>query len=298
MSWLIPTLLSPLFGTVVNFVDKYVVEKQIKDYRGMPILVGINGLLVGILFCFLSGMHLLPLLDMALLITSGILISWSGVLYFKALSGEETSGIVILFQTFPMMVLILSYIFLGEKITLIQLVGFLIVLLSAIGVSNTKITSIKLTSAFWLILVVNFMWAVAAILVKFSTGQTTFSNVLTYESLGVGIGGLLLFIFSKSIRDSFFQNIKPVGKKVLVIMFLNEGFFVISRALTYFAYSIGPTALVSVMGSTNVFFGIFVGIMLTICWPKIIKEDISRDVLIKKIFYSIIMFLGIILVTI
>ena len=117
MTWIIPALLAPILYTIVNFIDKYIVTKEVKDYRGMPIYGTIMGLIMGSIFFVATGFPVLPLRDTLLLLLSGCLIIWSAAVYFKAISADDASKIILLFQMTPLMVLLMSYIFLGESIS-------------------------------------------------------------------------------------------------------------------------------------------------------------------------------------
>jgi len=281
----------------VNFIDKYIVEKEVKDYRGMPIYGTIMGLIMGTLFWVFTGFPILNLKDTIILLLTGSITIWAAALYFQAISMEEASKVILLFQMTPVLVLIMSYIFLGERISSQQLIGFFLILSAVIGVSDSiKKGGFQLSKAFWLILAVDFMWALSAILIKFSINETSFTQVLSYESWGLGLGGLLLYAFFPSIRNSFNYSIKTVRKTALAIMFGNEGLFVFGKSLQFFAYSLGNAALVSIIGSTQVFIGIIVGIVLTIFLPHIIKEDITKTILVKKLALAVVMFIGLVLI--
>jgi len=296
-NWLTFALLAPLVYTGVNFIDKYIVEKEVKDYRGMPIYGTIMGLIMGTLFWVFTGFLILNLKDTIILLLTGSITIWAAALYFQAISMEEASKVILLFQMTPVLVLIMSYIFLGERISSQQLIGFFLILSAVIGVSDSiKKGGFQLSKAFWLILAVDFMWALSAILIKFSINETSFTQVLSYESWGLGLGGLLLYAFFPSIRNSFNYSIKTVRKTALAIMFGNEGLFVFGKSLQFFAYSLGNAALVSIIGSTQVFIGIIVGIVLTIFLPHIIKEDITKTILVKKLALAVVMFIGLVLI--
>ena len=79
-------------------------------------------------------------------------------------------------------------------------------------------------------------------------------------------------------------------------MFSNEIIFVIGKSITFYAYTIGTATLVSVVGSTQVFFGIIFGLLLTKFAPKILKEDVSTRELTKKIVSAVALFVGLWLV--
>jgi drug/metabolite transporter (DMT)-like permease len=297
MNWLFYAILSPAVYTIVNFVDKYILSKHIKDYRGMSMFAAIMATIFGTLFWVINGRPSMATHDIFLIIASGILTFSAQVLYFKALSFEETSKIMILFAIAPVITLVLSFLFLGEQIGLRQLLGFVIIFVSVIGVSiqGQKI-NIKLSPALYLIILNSLLWSTGAVLFKLVIDQNSFTQVVAYESWGIGIGGMVAFLLFKGIRSSFLETLKSVRKSVVFFIFLNEGIFVVSRLLAFLAISMGPLALVSIIGNTNVFFGLIYGTILTLIWPMAFEEDISRRGLIKKAGFSLLAFLGIVLI--
>lgn len=297
MNWIIPAIAAPAVYTIVNFIDKYIVSKQVKDYRGMPIYGTIVGFIIGTIFWIATGFPTLDLKDTIIVLLTGVLTIWGAYFYFEAMASDEASKLILWFQMTPVFILIMASIFLRETLSFQQLFGFLIVLSSVIAVSlENGVGGFRLSRNFLLIMLVNLMWGAGAILIKFAIGANSFSKILSYESWGLGLGGLILYLFVPHIRNAFLESFRKVSKTVLTVMFINEGFFVIAKSLTFFAYSLGPASLVSIVGSTQVFFGILYGYVLTIFLPKIIKEDISREKLTKKIFFAILSFLGLWLV--
>lgn len=293
MRWIVPALLAPAVYTVVNFIDKYIVSKEVKDYRGMPIYGTIMGFIVGTIFWIITGFPLLPLKDALIVFATGTLTIWGAALYFKAISLEDASKLILLFQSTPIFTLILAFLLLGEKISLLQFGGFILILTAIFAVSMEKgKTEIRVSETFWLIVLVNIMWALGGVLIKFAIGVNSFTKILSYESWGLGIGGALLYLIFPGTRNAFNESIRTVRKKALAIMFLNELIFVIAKSITFFAYSIGTASLVSVVGSTQVFFGIVYGYLLTVFAPKIIKEDISKKELLKKIASAMVLLMG------
>lgn len=297
MNWVFFAVLSPAVYSVVNFVDKYILSKQIKDYRGISLFAAIMAMIFGTTFWLLFGMPPLSASDSLLIILSGVLTFFAQVLYFKALSSEETSKIIILYQMGPILVLVLSLLFLKEVITATQFAGFFLIMLASIGVSlqGTK-TKLQLSKSFFLILLNQFLWSLAGVLFKFVVDQNSFVKVVAYESWGIALGGLLLFMLVKNIRDPFLRTFNTLRKGAIFFVFLNEGIFIIARLLTFLALSLGPLSLVSVIGSTGVFFGIIFGTVLTLLAPKVFTEDISKSGLSKKIGFALLAFIGIYLI--
>lgn len=288
MSWIFFALLAPAVYTVVNFIDKHVVSNEVKDYKGMVIYGTIMGLVVGTFFWIVTGFPTLPLQDTLIILSAGALTIWASALYFKAVSMEDASKIIILFQTMPIFVLILSIFLLKETVSALQIFGFFLILGSAIGIAIEKgQEKFKLSKTFWLVMAVNLLWALSAVMAKFAIQATSFSSILAYESWGLGIGGTLLFIFFPQIRNSFLESVRTVPKRALFLMFTNEGVFVLAKSITFYAYSIGPASLVSVLGSTQVLFGVLYGYILTTLLPKYFKEDVKKETIVQKLLWGV-----------
>lgn len=284
MNWLLFALLAPAIYAAVVFVDKYILVKEVKDYQAMPIYSSIIATVTGSIIWILTGFPLLSFQDTLIILLTGILTIFAAAFYFRALSDGEVSKITILFQLTPIMTLILAYFFLGESMTIYQLFGFILILIATIGVSlNKGQKNFKLSSTFGLILISDLFWALALVLFKFVTETNSFAKIVSFEGWGIGLGGMILYQFFPSVKKAFLKTNKKLKKRVLGIIFINESFYLLGRLLTYFAISLAPVALVSVVGGTQIFFAILCGFILTIVAPKIFQEDISSEGLFKKI---------------
>lgn len=305
MNWLVFALLAPLIFTLVNFVDKYIVEREVKDYRGMVIFTAIMALAAGTVFFILGGFPVLPAREMAIILFTGSLTAWGAALYFPAISGEDASNVIIFFQITPIFTLILSMIFLGEVLTAGQWLGFILIFASVIGVSIFSQPKQKragkwfqLSRGFFLILGVDVMVAISFVVFRsVIQAEIPFAAIVTYESWGIALGGLILYLFVPTIRRAFHIDVRSIRKQGMGAIAVNETIFVIAKLLNFVAISVAPSvALVSVLMGTQVFFGILLGWLLTTVLPAIFKEDITRSSLIRRGALAAVLFAGIILV--
>lgn len=297
MNWIFFALLAPAVYAVVVFVDKYILEKEVSDYLGMPIYSAVIAAIFGILIWVGTGFPSLSLRDSILIILTGILTVFGLASYFKALSTNEASKVTILFQMTPVLTLVLSYLFLGDKISLQQFLGFVLILISTVGISVKKsLKEFHFSNIFFLILLTDFLWASAFVLFKFVVETNSFIKVISYEGLGMGVGGFILYYVFPSIRNAFEKTSEKVGSRIFWFIIINEGIFLISRFLTYLAISKGPVALVDVVGGTQVIFAIIYGLILTKIAPGIFQENISQGGLSKKIIMAALVLIGLVLV--
>jgi len=262
----------------------------------MPIYTGITALVSSTALFFVLGLPIISPVNLFIMLAAGILIAWATVAYFKALSVEEGSVVNMLFQMSALITLLLSFLFLKETISFKQTIGFFIVLSSTLLVSlkNEK-KRFSISSVFFLMILFDTLLASSSILIKTALNSDSFWHLLPYESLGIFIGGFMIYLTLSKTRIAFHKNLKTVTSRTIGIIFLNEGLFLLGKSCTYFAFSLGPIALVNVLDNTQAFYAIILGIVLTLLFPSIFKEKIDRKNLTRKVVAALLLFLGIIL---
>jgi bacterial/archaeal transporter family protein len=294
MSWLFLALLAPALDTIVGFIDKYVIEHKLKDSYAAPIYAGITALVFGTIIWSLFGLPTLGIKNGVLLIGSGIIFMWGYALYFHALARSHTSYVIAVLQSTPLFILILSVILLGERLSSVQLLGFILVFTGVMGLSVERVERrVRLNKAFYQIIIANFLFAVSAIIVKSTNNIDNFVPILAYSSWGFALGSLVLFLVFKKVRFGFLKTFRMVGKTTLAAMFLNDSLAAFSQSITFLAITLGPVALVGVLGGTQVFYGIFFGVLLTLTLPKLFHEDIAKKDIAIKLAMSFILFGGV-----
>lgn len=304
MSWLPFALAAPVVATVINFIDKLVIETRIPSSRAVLVYLSLTNGIIGIVIWLLVGAVILPLQTSLTLIGSGMLFPVGVLLYFSALAREETSRIVVLNQMTPVIVLILSALLLGETITGGQLMGFFLILFAVIGatISRGKGNIGAGWLVFWLILgasisrglnVVIAGGVVDDLVVDF---QTLMLSVV-YVNFGIGLGGIVAYLLLPKIRYAFHQHIRqPQSWQVFIYLGASEGLVVVLRALTFIAFTTGPISLVTVIGGTQVFYAVLLGWLLTLIAPGIYHEQIRRVDLVRKLLWTGVLFIGLLLV--
>lgn len=291
MDWILLSLLAPLFWAASNFVDKYILEKYT---RGIFDFVFFSTITSWIFFVGILLFNKMPELNFYSLIpiATGMILIYSYGFYGKALEQGDTSSLVILFKLIPVVTIILAFIFLGQTLSLTEIFGFIVVLFGAVIVSFEKSKSIVI-KGFGMILIAILMWSVMTLFIDYGLTKMSFWDYFLLDNLGSALAGLTMFIIP-SIRKQVVEGIRTatVGKYIWfswnnVLDFLGQ--LSIKKALV-----IAPSAgLVTVVMQAQSFYAILIGALLTLLLPKIIKENISASMLIKKFIGAVIMFLGI-----
>lgn len=297
MNWLIFALLGPAIWSINNFLDKFILDKHVKEVGALTIIFSIANLIISIFIFAVYGFTILKFQSSLLILLAGMLQIVVFLAYFKALSLDETSRVVPLFQLIPVFTLVLGILFLGEFPTPTVLLGFLFVFIGGFILSTKKITMnvLRPNPAFWYMILASLSSATIGILFKSVVIYNDFWTTFAYESLGVGLGGFILFLVP-TYRNQFTKTISSLDKKVYSIIVINEIIFVLGKLGPRFAFTLAPVALVTVVNGLQPFFILIYGLFLTTFAPNIIKEDISKKGLLKKFISILIIFLGIYLI--
>lgn len=294
MSWVAFALIGPLIFTIINFIDKLLLEREIPDALMMPTFLTFMALCSGTVLYIVTGFPTLPLEALLTTFLSGILTTSAATFYFLALAREHTSNIIILLKIEPVFTLILSYLFLRETITAPQLLGFVLLLSAALALSaNRESGRIRPSTSLWLVMLANVSNAAAQIVFKHVAESYPFERIISFETYGFAVGGAFVYLLVPPIRHAFNRNIRKVARRAFGLLALAESIFIVSKVCIYLAITLGPVALVSVLGSTGVLYGIVLGQILTIIAPTIYRERFTRSDLIWKAGFAVVLVAGV-----
>ncbi|MGC8901450.1 MAG: EamA family transporter, partial [bacterium] len=282
MSWILFAIIANVLFAVSNLFDKFLIEKRVREPLALSVLGGWIDFLFAMGIILIHGFSITSSLQMTILLISGVFVELALIPYFKALSLEDASRISPLFQSMPVFVLLLSYIFLREALTLRQLLGFLLILIGSIIVSiqKTDAGGFKIRKVFLWVLLASLLWALPAVMFKFVIVNQNFWDALACEFFGVTIGAtILFFLYSKRV----IAQIKEIKAGTWSILNINEFIYIVGRMSNFYAIKLGPVSLVAVLGGTIPLFVFLFGLVLSIWFPDIIKEDITIASIITKL---------------
>jgi len=298
MNWFFIALAAPFLWALVNLTDKYLVTNyggKEKSSGSLVLFSSLTGLIIAFLISlFTHGILGIPISDKILLLFIGVFSICSFIFYLLALQIEDVSSAVPWMLTIPVFGYILSYFFLNETLKHSQLFGAIIIFLGAIllSVDFSKIKIIfKKRIAFYM-LFSSFIYAINGIIFKFVAKTDSFWIASFWQYLGMGIGGIFIFMFLGKYRRDFIYNIKNNGKVIFLLYFIIEIITIVGNLLTNYAILLAPIALVYLVGSFQPVVVILLTFFATKFFPKIISEDFSAKNVIPKIIAIIIMLIG------
>jgi drug/metabolite transporter (DMT)-like permease len=295
MSWLLFAILPYALYSVTNYIEKFVIDKEVNDVGTLTILSGFLTIIVAVFLFVIKGFPLINPLQALILLAIGMLLIFYYVPYFNALSLDDASRVVPLYQFYPIFSLILSFIFLHERLKGMQFIGFGLITVGGFLLGTERVSGkiFSLRKSFWYMMMASLMYACTGILFRFVT-ITDFWISMSYQTLGIAIGGLLLFLYPP-YGKSFLRNIKHVKRRVVIALTASQWITLLADFSYFYAITLTSVAVVSAMQGTQPLFLLLFGLIITVFFPTIIKEDISKKTLGTKIVAIILLFVGIIL---
>ncbi len=294
MSSMIFAIVSQALFAVSNFIDKYLIDKRIRNPLLVTILAGLASLLLGILIFLFRGFSIIETKQLVLILVSGILLELYLIPYFQALAMDDASRIVPLFQFVPVFVLILSYFIVGEALSGKQLLGSAFIIVGGFVLATKKIEGgsiFKLRKSLWLMLIASLLYAITGVLFKWVVIAQDFWLTLAYENIGMGIGAILLLLWPP-YRAGFRRETKKLKVSTWGLLFVNETVYVLALLAMFYAILLGSVALVSVIGGVQPFFVLIFGLVLSIWFPSIVREDIQKETVLFKALAILFIFIG------
>lgn len=297
MHWLIYAILSPVVASSTNYIEKFLLEKELDDSVVFLIFMAVVDLLFCIPLFLLHGFAGPSLAQILILLLAGALNTFYVLPYFQALKLEETSRVVPLFQFVPVFTLVLSSFFLGEKLNSHELLGFALILFGGFFISVNKLDSkiFRPRKALWYMILSSLMYAILAVCFKFVVVKTSVLTSFSYEILGSALGGFILFCIPFYAKRSI-SYITKLSKTFYFGIVLNVSLSILFEFFSAIALSLAPVALVMVISGIQPFIVLLFGIILSVWFPHIIKEDIKKSTITLKISALCMIFIGIIFI--
>lgn len=296
MHWFLIALGAPFLWGLANMTDKYLVHNYVRHSPGALVLYSsLVGWVVAFLIAIFGADYLtLTNSNIFLLILVGALGVLSIIFYFFAVAIEDISSIALWMLTIPVFGYIVSYFLLGENLTPRQILGAVIILVGA-AILSIDFREVKLIFkgkvAMWMILSC-LLYAFNGAVFKFAAEKSNFWGASFWEYLGLGLGGVIVFLFTPTYRSDFLTNIRNHGLRLIFLNMRNEATTIAGNLLTNFALLLAPVAMVYLVGTFQPIIVLFYAFVSTKFFPHIVEESFSKVVLAPKIVATAIMIVG------
>ena len=247
------------------------------------------------------GFFIPPSNQIILSLVAGMVWLISTVIFYNALHKGEASRVVpTVGGLTPLFVLGLSFIFLGERLSLRELLAFCFLvsggIILSLLVTKTETLSfwkrrkIRLTKVFIPALGAALTSAIYLVITKSVFSHIGFINGLIWTRLGASVGAILLLI-PINFRQKIFKKGKAVKARVFGFFVLARGLGTASSFLIYWAIFLGSVTLVNSLQGVQYLFLLVLAFLFFRRIPQL-KEQLEKGVLAQKIIAIILIGIG------
>jgi drug/metabolite transporter (DMT)-like permease len=292
-------------------LDKYLVERFFKD-SNVALMVLFTALVVvlalPIIWYFEPAVLNPSFGSIALIALAGILYMTGMLFYLRALQNEEASVVAPFFQTGPLFGYVLAYLVLGETLSPRQLLGGALIIGGALFVSIRVAPSHPSpasgggegrgfkTRLAVLMVACGFIMALASLIFKVFALKVEFWTTTFWMFVGEGIFGAALLMIP-SYRRQFIALLRTNTAALLSINASNELINLGGGLGSRYALLFAPLSIVQAIGSTTTLFVFVFGIVLSVFFPGLGRENLSGRELVQKGVAAVIVAIGVALVT-
>jgi uncharacterized membrane protein len=284
--WLLFAFSGPVFWAISTHIDKYLVEKYFK-YSNVAVLMVFTALIGVLMLPFILWFEpkvlSLPVQSILVMVFSGVLYMGAMLFYLSALQSEEASVVAPFYQAGPLFGYILAYFILGERLTPIQMLGGVLIIAGALFLSVRFGQKVKRFKARLVVLMLlcAFSLAVSSVIFKIYAVNDEFWPVTFWTYVGEAIFGIGILLIPSYFK-SFIKLLKSNTGAVLGINGANELINLGGGLGFRYALLFAPLSLVQAIGSTTTLFVFIIGILLSVFFPSLAKEDLTPKNLIQK----------------
>ena len=298
MQWFILAFIASILWAVVVIVDKFILTHYIKDavsYQVFLTLTMLPFLIFLLPFTSHNTNSSTPIILPVIIILLGVAMGLVYVLYNKALLIEEVSRVTPLFYLSPLFVLLFSFMFIGEGLSLRRYLGIGLMVFSAISVSvslrrrnrdsrrqsHSHSLHIVLSPALLMILVLDIMNAGKDVISKLILSHLDYLSYLFWFLLG-NIAGRPFLLLIPHNREKTLMIIKTLPPKVYLLSFISSSLAWTGYVLYFKAVSMTYISLVSAIPTTQPFLVFIFATLLGLFYPGLIEEKTDRRSLTIK----------------
>ncbi|PIQ92438.1 MAG: hypothetical protein COV69_02595 [Parcubacteria group bacterium CG11_big_fil_rev_8_21_14_0_20_39_14] len=292
MLWLLVAISSYFLFAIVALGDKYLLSGPLNP-KSYSFYVGILGIFALILIPFV-GFSVPEIPQILFCLLAGAVFIFANFWFFTGLENFEASRIVpAIGGLLPLFTFGLVFLFSGGKevLSLEQISAFILLITGTVLISTEKGKSIT-SKSLQISAIAALFFAIAFVLTKYVYLAEPFWTGFIWMRIG-GFLAAACFIFTHEVKAEIFKKKFTFQKKTGTFFLVNQGMGAGAFILQNWAIALAPLsflAFVNALEGTKYVFLLIFTILVSLKFPKIIREEFSRKVLVQKIFA--ILFIG------
>lgn len=302
MSWILIAISAYFILAVVFLIDKYLLAGPVPNPKVYTFYIGILGILILFLAPFV-GFSVPQPSQIILSLLAGAIFTYGLFWFYKALRDFETSRVVpAIGGILPLFTLGLVYIFSAGEETLgyFEFFAFILLILGSILITYERSKKISFKSL-QISAIAAFFLALSFVLTKYVYLAQPFWSGFIWIRIGGFLTAIFFFLLFKEIREEIFKKKVSFKKKTIGIFLSNQAMGAGASILQNWAIFLAPlvyVAIVNALAGTQYVFLLIFTIFLSLKFPQILKEEISKKILFQKIIAILLIGGGLVLLAV
>jgi drug/metabolite transporter (DMT)-like permease len=289
MTWLLFALLGHVANGAAFLIDKALLSTAFKRSATYAGLVGILSFVVVVAIPWVdrwpSGMNLL------ISIGSGVVFVLAMWAFFAALARAEASRVVpIVGSLLPILTLVGTSLFLDERLRMMQLVGFALLIMATAILSSSGGSARPSPNVILLSIASSVLFALASVTGKYAYDAAGFLPAFLMTRFAAGGTALIIVLLLDPIAGKELRSmIQPAAKTQRktnmhagLLAFVGQSLGAIGFLFIQLAISKGSASIVNALQAIQYALLVAVAFALRKRAPKLLGENLSRNVVIVK----------------
>jgi len=284
--------MATVMWTLGNVIDKFVISRYFKGPFPQVSFSCFMSLVAAIVVALAGGIDIVPTAVIVTPFVAGVLYQVMMYFYFKSLYVEQVSRVIPLFTFVPVFVLAFAAVALGEFFAPLTYVGIAALVLGALALCYESREVFKLSRAFWLMMIGNIFFAAATVLVKMSLATLPITVTFFWFLLGS-------FALIVAFLPFGWAALRAVARKrpvALGLITISESIATLGKYSLFIAATLTAISLIYAMAETQMFFVLLFAVIVSLFYPNIMQEKMSKRDIITKVLALIIMFVGAVMI--
>ncbi len=297
MSWLFYAILAYFIAAAVSALDKVILTRAIPSPRLYAAWVGIFGIYGLLLIPF--GFRLGPLLEkpslLIMSLASGAVFIAGLYFFYSAVQRSEVSRVVPFFGALiTIFTLIISGVFLVERLDNIEVFAFLLLLSGGalISIRILDLRSLGKEAAIFSAIGA-LLFAASFVLMKHVYLRTEFLNGFVAGRAGEVLAGILFFLSARNKEVlSLRTYLRSISAKSAGLFLLNKTLAGVFFLIQNYAVFLGSVVLVQAISGVQYVFLLFITAFLSFKYPAILVEKFTKKSALVKFAAILIISIG------
>ncbi len=287
MSWILIAISAYLILAIVSLVDKYLLVGPIPNPKVYTFYIGVLGVLVLFLAPFV-GFSVPQPGQIILSLLAGAIFTYGLFWFYKALRDFEASRVVpAIGGILPLFTLGIVYIFSAGKETLgyFEFFAFILLILGSILITYERSKKISFKSL-QISAIAAFFLSLSFVLTKYVYLAQPFWSGFIWIRIGGFLMAISFFLLFKEIREEIFKKKVSFKKRTIGVFLSNQAMGAGAGILQNWAIFLAPlvcVAIINALQGVQYVFLLMFTVLLSLKFPQILKEEISKKILFQKI---------------